>query len=101
MTVTAPHYDGAAIRAALDGELKGYLVYAPYRLTLGKVEQGLHRLELTLLGNRNNAFGPVHLADEKEKWIGPDAWRSKGARWTESYRLKRLGIRSRPEADIR
>ena len=101
LTVAAPHYDGTAIRAALDGEPKGYLVYAPYRLTLGKVDQGLHRLELTLLGNRQNAFGPVHLADEKEKWIGPNAWRSEGARWTESYRLKRLGIRSRPEAEIR
>ena len=101
LTVTAPHYDGAAIRAALDGEPKGYLVYAPYRLTLGRVDKGLHRLELTLLGSRQNAFGPVHLADEKEKWIGPNAWRSEGARWTESYRLKRLGIRSRPEAEIR
>lgn len=70
LSVCAPHYDGAALRAALDGEPKGYLVYAPYRLTLGEVEKGPHLLELTLLGSRQNAFGPVHLADEKEKWIG-------------------------------
>ena len=101
LSVCAPHYDGAALRAALDGEPKGYLVYAPYRLTLGEVEKGPHLLELTLLGSRQNAFGPVHLADEKEKWIGPNAWRSEGACWTESYRLKRLGIRSRPEVEFR
>ena len=101
LAVCAPHYDGAAIRAALDGEPKGYLVYAPYRLTLGEVEKGPHLLELALLGSRQNAFGPVHLADEKEKWIGPNAWRSEGACWTESYRLKRLGIRSRPEVEFR
>ena len=41
------------------------------------------------------------LAAEKEKWIGPNAWRSEGACWTESYRLKRLGIRSRPEVEFR
>lgn len=101
LAVCAPHYDGAALRAALDGEPKGYLVYAPYRLTLGEVEKGPHLLELALLGSRQNAFGPVHLADEKEKWIGPNAWRSEGACWTESYRLKRLGIRSRPEVEFR
>ena len=60
------------------------------------MEKGNHTLELTLLGNRENAFGPVHLADEKARWIGPNAWRSEGAEWTESYRLKRLGIRTAP-----
>lgn len=58
-------------------------------------------LELTLLGNRQNAFGPVHLADSEERWIGPNAWRSTDSRWTESYRLDRLGIRTRPEVEIR
>ena len=96
ITVTAPHYDGAAIRVALDGEKKGYIVYSPYELSLGEVEKGNHTLELTLLGNRENAFGPVHLADETAKWIGPNAWRSTSTMWTESYRLKRLGIRTAP-----
>ena len=96
ITVTAPHYDGAAIRVALDGEKKGYIVYSPYELSLGEVEKGNHTLELTLLGNRENAFGPVHLADEKARWIGPNAWRSISTMWTESYRLKRLGIRTAP-----
>ena len=100
LVVKVPHYDGAAVRVSLDGTDKGYIVYAPYEHALGHVEAGAHRLKLTLLGNRQNAFGPVHLADDKE-WIGPDAWRSTGSRWTESYRLTRVGIRTRPEAEIR
>ena len=96
-----PHYDGAAIRVSLDGEDKGHVVYAPYVLSLGEVEAGAHTLELTLLGNRQNAFGPLHLADEREKWIGPDAWRSTGSRWTESYRLRSIGVRTRPEVEVR
>ena len=101
LTVKVPHYDGAAIRVSLDGEDKGHVAYAPYVLSLGEVEAGAHTLELTLLGSRQNAFGPLHLADEKEKWIGPDAWRSTGSRWTESYRLRSIGIRTRPEVEVR
>ena len=58
--------------------------------------QRKYTLELTLLGHRNNSFGPVHLADPKSLWIGPNAWRSTGNQWTESYRLKPLGITSAP-----
>ena len=101
LTVKVPHYDGAAIRVSLDGEDKGHVVYAPYVLSLGEVKAGAHTLELTLLGSRQNAFGPLHLADEREKWIGPDAWRSTGSRWTESYRLRSIGVRTRPEVEVR
>ena len=53
-------------------------------------------LNLTLLGNRQNCFGPLHLADLRREWLGPDVWRTSGDCWTESYRLKELGILSAP-----
>ena len=65
-------------------------------LALGKLAAGAHTLELTLLGNRHNGFGPIHLADPKHDWIGPNAWRTSGPKWTESYRLKTLGITTAP-----
>jgi len=95
LKITAPHYTGTAIRVELD-EKKDYIIYPPYVLKLQNIPAGAHELKLTLLGNRANCFGPVHLADLKESWHGPDAWRSTGDRWTESYRLKTLGILTAP-----
>ena len=97
--VTAPHYTGAAIRVALDGESKGYIVYSPYTLSLGTPDAGAHTLTLTVLGNRENAFGPLHKADDKDLWIGPNAWHTTGAGWTESYRIKPLGLRTEPRIE--
>jgi len=98
VTVTVPHYAGAAMKAKLAGK-QDYIVYAPYKLTFHDVPAGKHTLELTLLGHRHNSFGPVHLADPKDLWIGPNAWRSVGDKWTESYRLKPVGITSAPRIE--
>ncbi len=101
LRVTAPHYRGAAIRVALDGQDRGTIVYAPYELEMD-APAGKHVLQLTVLGHRENAFGPVHNADAHETWIGPDIWRTTGASWTESYRLAPMGLLSAPiveEAD--
>ena len=95
LAVTVPHYAGAAVRVEVDGRQQ-YTVYPPYRAVFTELEAGEHRLDIVLLGNRQNAFGPVHLADAQRKWIGPDAWRTAGATWTESYRLKPIGLLSAP-----
>ena len=95
LRVTAPHYAGAAIRVSLDGQDAGYIVYPPYRLTL-EAAPGKHELALTVLGHRENAFGPLHKADDADVWIGPNAWRTTGDRWTDSYRVAPLGLRSAP-----
>ena len=93
--ITVPHYTGAAVRVSLDGK-SGYIAYPPYQLELNGISPGSHTLKLTLLGNRYNCFGPVHLADPKFRWLGPNSWRTKDSQWTESYRLKPLGILSAP-----
>jgi len=95
LRVTAPHYRGAAILVALDGQHQGYIVYSPYQMEI-EAPAGEHELQLTVLGHRENAFGPVHNADAQERWIGPDIWRTTGAAWTESYRLASMGLLSAP-----
>lgn len=95
ITVTVPHYAGAAVRVEVD-EHSGYIAYPPYRLNLGELSAGTHALKLTLLGNCQNGFGPLHMADFKDRWIGPNSWRTTEYGWTESYRLKELGLLSSP-----
>ena len=96
LKLTVPHYDGTGIRVDMDGQTIGHILYPPYELPLGAPAAGRHELTLILLGNRENAFGPFHRADTTNSWIGPDAWRTEGAAWTDSYRLTSLGIRSIP-----
>lgn len=98
LAVTVPHYAGAAVRVEIDGK-KQYVVYPPYRTVISGLDAGEHKLDIVLLGNRQNAFGPVHLADAKRNWIGPDAWRTAGPWWTESYRLKPIGLLSVPKVE--
>lgn len=95
LKVTVQHYAGTGVRVELDNQ-KTYILYPPYSTVLTDVSAGEHTLKLTLLGNRFNCFGPVHLADSKYRWLGNISWRTLGAEWTESYRLKPLGIRSAP-----
>ena len=95
LRISVPHYAGTAVMVEI-GDRSGYIVLPPYRLTLKDIPAGQHTLKLTLLGNRQNAFGPLHQANSRLKWIGPDAWRVTGNWWTESYRLSPIGILTPP-----
>ena len=74
MHLQLSHFAGAAVRVALDEEDLGMIAFSPYCLDLGTPDAGEHTLRLTLLGTRENGFGPVHLADSRETWIGQNAW---------------------------
>ena len=95
LKVTVPHYTGTGVRVELDDQ-KSYILYPPYTTVLTDVPAGAHTLKLVLLGNRANCFGPVHLSDPQDHWLGNIAWRHYGRKWTDSYRLKTIGIRSAP-----
>jgi len=95
LRVTVPHYTGTAVRVEAE-KLKGYIAYPPYQLELDALPAGEHILKLTLLGNRQNCFGPLHRANLRDSWTGPNAWRTEDSAWTESYRLAELGILSAP-----
>ena len=96
LTLAVPHYRGALVSVALDGEKVGRVIYPPYRLSLGRPGAGKHTLTLTLYISRQNGFGPLHNADEAHTWEGPGAWRTGGDKWTDSYRLTREGILTKP-----
>lgn len=93
LRITVPHYVGTAVKVRCN-EAEDRIIYPPYRCVL-PVSAGEHMLEITLLGNRFNAFGHLHAGCQTEPWIGPDAWRTV-ENWTESYRLRPLGILSAP-----
>ena len=95
LRITVPHYCGAGIRVEL-GDKKSYILYSPYKTVIRDVKPGRHIVKLTALGNRFNCFGPVHMADPKYRWLGNVAWRTLGDRWTDSYRLRPIGIRTAP-----
>jgi len=84
------------LSAAVDGKKLGTIAFSPYRLELGALSPGEHRLALTFFGHRFNAFGCVHHTDPNLEWVGPQAWRSSGEEWTYEYRLKPMGLLAAP-----
>ena len=96
VSLKAPHYRGTLLGVRLDDGEEKALIYPPYHCALGTPAKGKHTIALTLYGHRRNGFGPVHLADLNDKWIGPGAWRSEGDRWTEAYRICEEGILTAP-----
>ncbi len=90
-----PLFRGALTSAEIDGKSIGTMAYMPYEC-LTRVSAGSHRLDITLFGNRFNAFGAVHNADKKVSWHGPYAWESEGSSWSYEYVLKEVGLLSSP-----
>lgn len=88
------------IRGKMDGMDLGRIAFSPYILKTGPLESGHHLLELTVFGNRVNTFGPVHNCNQKEIWIGPNAWRSTGTSWAYEYQLKPTGILISPQIRV-
>jgi hypothetical protein len=89
--VRLPAFKGALARVALDDTDMGPIAFAPFRCGLGK-PRGAFRLDLTIFGNRANAFGPVHNAERDLSSYGPPAWRSQGDTWAYEYQLRPMGI---------
>ena len=96
LTLRSSQYRGALQKVSVDGGEEIPVIYAPYTVSLGQPAAGEHRIDLTLYGHRRNSFGPVHLADLAETWIGPNAWRSEDEKWCYDYRICEEGILSTP-----
>ena len=95
--IRSSQYRGSLQSVTLDDGAEVPLIYPPYTTSLESINAGEHVLHFTLYGNRQNAFGPVHLTDMKERWISPEAWRSEGEKWCDEYMIKELGILTAPE----
>ncbi len=70
------------------------LAFAPHRADLGRVEAG-DAVDLTVFGNRANAFGQVHSVDAVP-WWGPQSWRTTGDEWADEYQLFPMGLLTAP-----
>jgi len=97
LTVRSSRYKGAMQSIRLDNNREIPLIYPPYTATIEHPETGNHTLDITLYGHRRNSFGPIHLSDLKETWIGPPAWRSVGESWCYDYMICEEGILSTPQ----
>lgn len=92
LEICSSYYSGAMQEVSIDGGKPIPMIYPPYTTEIPALAAGHHRVDLTLYGHRGNGFGPVHLTDKKEGWIGPKAWRTEGDRWGYEYMLKEIGV---------
>ncbi|MCI6997690.1 MAG: hypothetical protein MR936_13140 [Eubacterium sp.] len=53
-------------------------------------------LEFTVYRSRINTFGCLHNCNQKEEWIGPNAWRTTGVQWSYEYQIKPMGLLKAP-----
>lgn len=98
--VRVPQYRGAVIEAELDGGKTEIIAYAPYKVSLGKVTAGKHRVTVRLFVPRTNGFAAVHLANDQLKWHGPAAWRTNGDSFGYEYHLKPEGVLMKPQLTL-
>jgi len=64
------------VSATASGQRLGRIAFQPRSLELGDLRAGeRHEVSVTAYGNRNNAFGHVHLAVDIG-WCEPNMWRS-------------------------
>ena len=95
-SIEATRYVGTLMKVCIDGKQQGHIIYPPYALTATDLGEGVHKVDITLFGNRFNSFGAVHLSNNKHSWHGPDSWRTKGDSWSYEYVLRDVGILTRP-----
>ncbi len=96
VTLSVPRYRGAVVGVAVDGKEAGRIAFSPWRLSLGTLAKGRHRVDLTLFNTRQNGFAQLHHTPGIPFYQDPNSWRSAGSLWTEEYQLKPVGILEAP-----
>jgi hypothetical protein len=71
------------------------IAFEPYECRLGELSAGEHRIDLTVFGNRFNAFGALH-SSVRQHWAGPQSWRTEGDQWCYEHMLRPLGLQTAP-----
>lgn len=96
LQVRVPQYNAAVLEVAVDGGAPQLVAFAPYVAVFDGLTAGAHEVTVTAVINRTNGFGPVHLADEKNGYPGPAAWRTSGDSWSYEYHLQPEGLFTEP-----
>ncbi|MBE5869365.1 MAG: hypothetical protein E7293_10510 [Lachnospiraceae bacterium] len=96
MELEVADYSAPLLGITLDEGEEVPLFMEPYRVNLGKVEKGTHKLRIRSYGSRINQFGQVHNCNLAERYFGPTTWRTTGKKWCYEYRLKKCGVLTAP-----
>ena len=80
-----PYFEGAAVIVHPEKGNAQLVAFAPQNAKLNSAETC--RVKLTLLGNRYNGFGQLHLIGDDIVWLGPDSFRSCGDSFTGNYNV--------------
>jgi hypothetical protein len=97
VVIGAPHFTAPLLGLTVDGLRRGNIAFSPHQFLVEGLAAGQHELEVCAYGSRQNAFGALHNANDDFKWYGPDSYRTSGDEWSESYRIRPVGILSRVE----
>ena len=79
-------YDGGPA-----GTLTGSAFKPPYEVE-GAGRADAFKVKIVFYGNRYNTLMPLHNADFKTRWYGPNLWYQKGDRFTYDYMLRPTGF---------
>lgn len=95
--VELPEWSGACVRFLVDGRPVTTVGWPPYEADLTEaMEADEHEIGIQVFGSRRNAFGPLHLAQPRGLWVGPQEFVSEGKRWQEAYELVACGLLKAP-----
>lgn len=60
------------------------------------IVSGSNTIDIKVLGSRRNGFGPLHLAEDKPKWVGPASFTNEETQWQDEYKLLDYGLLEPP-----
>lgn len=92
LQIRSTKYKGTLQTVSLDDGVEIPITFSPYKAEFDAVPAGEHTVNLTLYGHRRNSFGPVHLTNLAERYIGPNAWRSDNEKWSYDYMICEEGV---------
>lgn len=90
--IQVPRFVAPLLAVQLDGRDVGAIAFQPHTLDLGELLAGEYKLQITAYGNRDHAFGALHLPEGLTKWYGPDAFRTAGEWWSYEYTIREMGV---------
>ena len=97
--ITAQNYRGALLNVKLDGTDIGRIVFAPYRLDLGKLSKGKHTVTITAVLTRHNSFASLHNISN-DVYMGGKYFFPKGDLYAYEYQTVPTGILQSPRLEI-
>lgn len=92
-------FAGPAVTATFNSR-KYHLSLPPHVADLGELPAGEHNVDFKLFGNRENAFGALHMPPGETNWWGPNAWRGDQNYWMDEYDVKPMGITIAPAVQV-